>query len=64
MEATVAAMAEEQDAVTDSLDRLREEKAAVEDESKCLFADIKTKDEIIKSLTKENLAINSKLTQL
>lgn len=46
------------------LEKLLEEKQAVEDENKSLLDDIKQKDEIIKQLTRENLALNSNLTQM
>jgi hypothetical protein len=39
-------------------------KEAVEDENKSLCGDIKNKDDIIKQLTRENLTVNSNLTQL
>ena len=46
------------------LEKLLEEKQAVEDENKSLLDDIKQKDEFIKQLTRENLAQNSNLTQM
>ena len=44
--------------------KLLEEKAAVEEENNSLCEDIKNKDEIIKQLTRENLTVNSNLTQV
>lgn len=44
--------------------KILEEKAAVEEENNSLCDDIKNKDEIIKQLTRENLTVNSNLTQV
>ena len=57
-------MAEQQQVIEDKLAKLLEEKLAVEEENKALLQDIKSKDEIIKQLTRENLAVNSNLTQV
>ena len=46
------------------LEKLLEDKLAVEDENKAMLHDIKSKDEIIKQLTRENLTVNSNLTQV
>ena len=50
--------------VNERLAKLLDEKLAVEEENKSLLNDIKQKDEIIKQLTRENLALNSNLTQI
>ena len=44
--------------------QIGEEYRATQDENKVLNDEIKAKDDIIKTLTKENLLINSKITQL
>lgn len=49
--------------VEEKLERLINEIEAVEDENKHLCEDITKKDDIIKQLTRENLTVNSKLTQ-
>ena len=48
----------------DRVQEILEEKAAVEEENNSLCQDIKSKDEIIKQLTRENLTVNSNLTQV
>ena len=57
-------MHRQQKIVENHLQKLLEEKGAVEDENTNLCQDIKSKDEIIKQLTRENLTVNSKLTQV
>lgn len=44
--------------------QIGEEYRATQEENKVLNDEIKAKDDIIKTLTKENLLINSKITQL
>jgi len=46
------------------LEKLMDERAAVQDENTALVSDIRHKDEIIKQLTRENLTVNSNLTQV
>ena len=57
-------MKEQQAIIEDRLAKLLEEKASVEEENTSLCQDIKNKDEIIKQLTRENLTVNSNLTQV
>ena len=57
-------MQRQQQIVEGHLQKLLEEKGAVENENTNLCQDIKSKDEIIKQLTRENLTVNSKLTQV
>ena len=54
----------QQEDVEDRLAKLLEDKRAVEDETRNLYDDINNKDEIIKQLTRENLTVNSSLTQV
>ena len=54
----------QQEDVEDRLAKLLEDKRAVEDENRSLYDDINNKDEIIKQLTRENLTVNSSLTQV
>lgn len=54
----------QQEDVEDRLAKLLEDKRAVEDENRNLYDDINNKDEIIKQLTRENLTVNSSLTQV
>ena len=54
----------EQAAADARLKKLLEEKRCTDSGNQTLSENIKTKDEIIKKLTKENLLINSKVTQL
>jgi len=61
---TQRGMEEQQEVVEEKLGKLLEEKMTVEGECKSLIQDIKRKDEIIKQLTRENLAVNSNLTQV
>ena len=46
------------------LEKLLDERAAVQEENTALVSDIRHKDEIIKQLTRENLTVNSNLTQV
>lgn len=62
--ATYEEMQQQQEIVEDKLVKILEEKAAVEEENNSLCQDIKSKDEIIKQLTRENLTVNSNLTQV
>ena len=62
VDATHAEMLEQQEIIEEKLVKILEEKAAVEDENNSLCQDIKSKDEIIKQLTRENLTVNSNLT--
>ena len=55
-------MQSQQTLIDEKLNKILDEKLTVEDENKALLTDIKQKDEIIKQLTRENLAINSNLT--
>jgi hypothetical protein len=43
---------------------MNDEYKSTQEENKVLNDEIKAKDDIIKTLTKENLLINSKITQL
>ena len=61
---THAEMLHQQEIIEDKLEKILEEKAAVEEENNSLCQDIKNKDEIIKQLTRENLTVNSNLTQV
>jgi predicted nucleic acid-binding Zn-ribbon protein len=51
-------------AAINKFNQLSEEYTVTIDENKLLNDEIKAKDDIIKTLTKENLLINSKVTQL
>ena len=64
VDATHTEMLEQQEIIEEKLVKILEEKAAVEDENNSLCQDIKSKDEIIKQLTRENLTVNSNLTQV
>ena len=55
-------MQSQQTFIDEKLNKILDEKLTVENENKALLTDIKQKDEIIKQLTRENLAINSNLT--
>ena len=57
-------MQREQETAESKLDKILNDKKATDSENLSLNSDIKNKDEIIKRLTKENLLINSKVTQL
>ena len=57
-------MQREQAVVEETLQKLLEEKEAIEQENKGLLAEIKNKNDIIKQLTRENLSVNSNLTQM
>ena len=60
----VKTMQKEQAAAEAKLTKILDDKECTDSENYTLSVDIKTKDEIIKKLTKENLLINSKVTQL
>ena len=57
-------MQREQQTAESKLSQIIDEKHITDRENASLSSDIKSKDEIIKRLTKENLLINSKVTQL
>lgn len=55
-------MAREEAHATQKYEQLGEEYAVTLDENKQLTDEVKGKDDIIKTLTKENLLLNSKIT--
>ena len=64
VEELVLTMKREQSVAESKLAKILDDKNQTDFENKSLSEDIRIKDEIIKKLTKENLLINSKVTQL
>lgn len=61
---TLIEVGKQDSAAINKFKQLSEEYTVTIDENKLLNDEIKAKDDIIKTLTKENLLINSKVTQL